>query len=1436
MPGSAREGMFPPGFQGPTKGWFLSRFDAPTPAQSAGWSAIAKGDHTLIAAPTGSGKTLAAFLSAIDGLIAEAVRGTLGQKTEIVYVSPLKALGNDVERNLAEPLAGIAEAAGGLGSERTITTAVRTGDTSPSARARMVRHPPHILVTTPEGLYALVTSKGGRSMLGDVRTVIVDEIHALAPDRRGAHLSITLERLDALVGKPVQRIGLSATQKPVEIVARFLTGGRGCTIIDEGHVRERDLMIETPGAPLAAIMSNEVWEEVYDRVTRLVLDHRTTLVFVNSRRQCERVAHQLAERLGADHVASHHGSLSPPLRRHAEARLKAGDLKVLVATASLELGIDIGDVDLVVQLGSVKRIAMFLQRVGRACHWHGGVPKGRLFPLSRDELVECVALLRCVEQGMLDRLDIPDHPLDVLAQQIVAAAVAQDWTADDLFALMRGAYPYRALKRSDFDGLLDMLSSGFPTERGRRGALLHYDRVHRRVSARPGARITCLASGGSIPDSGDYTVRLEPQGVVVGAVAEDFAIHQMPGHVIQLGSNSWRILQVKAGEVRVENAAGEAPYMPVWFGEAPSRSEELSAAVSALKAEIAAAPSAEAAMTMLEPHGWLDAFAAGQLVTYLRSVGEALQAMPTRDTVVTERFLDLAGNEQVVLHAPFGARVNRAWALALRHVLGRRHAVELQAAATDDAILLSLPDKVRFPLAETYELVKAATAAEIVTQAVLDVPMFMIRWRWAASRALVVPRQRGSYRVPPHIQRTDADELLMTAFPNRRMARPVRAEGRQGGLQSAASPNGSEDGAAAIPDHPLVRQTMHDCLHEAMDLSGLIALLRDIETGKVAARVIERLQPSPAAFNVITAKPPAFIDNGALMDRRARNVGAEPRHLLVEPETVLHPDAVARVEAELVPDMRSIEDFAAHLSLSGVLTEPEVENAGPWIAELQAAGRVRPFETEGGAVLWASVDRMTDIAAAFPQMRKASRDAADFAPVVALSHLLRGRMETSGPVTADAVANDLGCPTTLVRDALERLEAEGSLLRLAADATAPEESKWCDRRVLARIDRLTRNRLRAEIEPVTLQQFYRFLLRWHGLTPGDRRHGREGLAQVLSMLDGVELPAGLWEANVLAARVGAYDLDDLDELCLSGRFGWGRLTAPDGKAKRAALSSATPVALFDTEHAAVWRGLSAGDAAPRNLSGPAEKLLDQFRERGACFIGQIERSVRMLKSEYETGLMELVALGLIASDSFAGLRALLAKPSKLRVSRLDIIGNSNSGRWSLLPPADPIDDPVAREAAVETYARSVLRRYGVVVRSVVQREGAGVKWLELLRVLRRMEARGEVRGGYFVSGAGGEHYALPEALPLLREVRGKEPDGELIPISAADPLNLTGVLTPGRRIPSRTTCRILFKDALPVALEERSKIKLLDKKTELTHGELAQLRRSPAPAALSVYG
>ncbi|MEM1264710.1 MAG: DEAD/DEAH box helicase [Pseudomonadota bacterium] len=1393
------------GFHPAVARWFGAAFGTPTDVQRDGWAAIREGGHVLIAAPTGSGKTLAAFLAAIDALVRQAQDADLGAATRIVYVSPLKALGKDVAQNLDGPLAGIREAGGAA-----ITTALRTGDTSQADRARMLRRPPHILVTTPEGLYALVTSDGGRGILGTVETVIVDEIHALAPDRRGAHLALTLERLDALVQRPVQRIGLSATQKPLARVGDFLTGGRPCRIVDATRPQPRDLRIEVPDAPLGALLPGEVMEDVYDSIAAEIAAHRTTIVFVNARRQCERVAHALSERLGKEAVAAHHGSLSLPLRTHAEARLKAGDLQALVATASLELGIDIGAVDLVIQLGSVKRIATFLQRVGRANHHRGGVPKGRLWPLSRDELIEAVALFEAVDAGSLDQTEIPDHPLDVLAQQMVAAAVSETWDVERLFALVRRAWPYRALPRADFDAVLTMLAEGFPTERGRRGILISWDRVGGTVTARKGAKMLALTNGGTIPDSGDYTVRLEPQGVTVGAIAEDFAIHQLPGHVIQLGSGSWRIRQVSAGEVRVEAAPGEAPYMPVWFGEQPARSAALSTAVSALR------------MEGVGPRPWLPEEGARALGSYLAAGAEALGAMPSAHCLVLERFSDLAGDTQIVVHAPLGARINRALALALRRILGTRLGVELQAAAIDDAILVSLPGQPELRLDGLLDAIGAEDLSVALTAAVLEVPMFMIRWRWAAARALAVPRMRGGRRVPPHIQRTDAEELLMRALPGRGGQALIRRDGRQGGLKRP----GPAPATGTPRDHPLVQQTLADCLHETMDLAGLETLFDGIAAGEIRVATAERLTPSPFAMAVLAAKPPAFLDDAPLMDRRARNARKGPGHLEVDAGLVVDPDAVRRVRAELVPELPTEEDVATHLSLAGVLTAEEGAPHGAALVALEAAGRALRV---GGH--WIAAERAELAAAALPAARRLGTGA-DLSPDAALAELLTGRLETSGPVTPSDIARDLHLEEGVAAAALRRLEGTGALISGHHDPDRADARTWTDRRVLARIERLTRNRLRAEIEPVSLETYTRFLLRWQGLT-GERAEGVEALAKVLERLDGLELPAAVWEAEVLPSRVARYDLDDLDALCLSGRVGWGRLSRPEGT--RPALSRAMPMALFGAESLEAWTRLRAPQPVP-GLSPPAEKLLAAVEGQGASFIAAIERSVRLLRAETEAGLMELVAAGHLTADSFAGFRALLAKPGR-RASRLEMIGRSNSGRWSLLP-GPGASDPVTRASDVEAYARALLKRWGVVVRAVVAREGGPVPWVEVLRVLRRLEARGEARGGYFVSGAGGEHFAHPDAVAMLRAVRderGQTALGNAVAISAADPLNLSGVLMPGPRIPARQDTRILLRDGVPVAVSERGKTVALGE-TAPSPEERRLLTRSPAPAGLAVYG
>src|SRR5271163_1271659 len=801
--------------------WFSGRFSAPTPTQAKAWPAIKAGRDVLIAAPTGSGKTLSAFLAAIDQLVRRGLEGALPDETQVVYVSPLKALSNDIQKNLEAPLAGIREALRAQGlPDVEIRAWVRTGDTPSAERSQMRRRPPHIVVTTPESLYILLGSESGRKMLATTRTVIIDEIHAVAPNKRGSHLAISLERLAALCGHPLLRIGLSATQKPIEAVARFLVGpGAECRIIDTGHRRARDLALEIPSSPLEAVMSGEVWQQVYDRLAELIEAHRTTLVFVNTRRLAERVTRQLSERLGADRVTAHHGSLAKEQRLDAEQRLKRGALKALVATASLELGIDIGDVDLVCQLGSPRSITTFLQRVGRSGHAVEGTPKGRIFPLSRDELVECAALLDSVRRGELDRLVLPEQPLDVLAQQIVAEVAAQEWDEDRLYELFRRAWPYRALPREDFAEVVAMLAEGFSTRRGRRGALIHHDAVNHVLRGRRGARLTALTSGGTIRDTADYQVLLEPENQVIGTVNQDFAVESMAGDIFQLGNSAYRIQRVERGTVRVEDAQGMAPNIPFWLGEAPGRSDELSAAVSRLRGEVETRlerdSGGETAMRWLIGDVGIAEPAARQLVDYLAAAYAALGVLPTRDTLVFERFFDAVGGMQLVIHSPYGSRINRAWGLALRKRFCTKFNFELQAAATEDNIVLSLTTAHSFDLGEVQRYLHPASIRPLLIQALLDAPMFMTRWRWVAGVALALPRFRGGKKVPPQLARMEAEDLIAAIFPD----------------QLACAEN--LVGEREIPDHPLTNQTIADCLHEAMDITGLERLLGKIESGDV---------------------------------------------------------------------------------------------------------------------------------------------------------------------------------------------------------------------------------------------------------------------------------------------------------------------------------------------------------------------------------------------------------------------------------------------------------------------------------------------------------------------------------------------------------------------------------------------------------------------------
>ena len=1358
--------------------WFGSAFAAPTPAQREAWPAIRRGENVLIAAPTGSGKTLAAFLAAIDELVQQGVAGTLADETSVVYVSPLKALSNDVRINLEVPLEGIRAQLERMGlPECEIRTAVRTGDTPQAERNAMRKRPPHILVTTPESLYILLGSESGRRTLQTTRTVIVDEIHALVSSKRGSHLALTLERLDALCGRRCTRIGLSATQKPIEEVARFLVGahsqsgphpnlppqagegatsreislppftgegarraeGGTCTIIDAGHQRARDLGIELTNVPLQPVMSNDAWGLVYNRLAELIEQHRTTLIFANTRRTVERATRHLAERLGKDAVAAHHGSLSKEKRLDAEQRLKAGTLRALVATASLELGIDIGEVELVCQLASPRSIAAFLQRAGRAGHAVDGISKARLFPTSRDDLVECAALLDAVRRGELDTLRMPPAPLDVLAQQIVAEVACGERGEAELFGMFQRAYPYRRLTRETFIEVLRMLAEGYSTRRGTRAAYLHRDAVNGKLRARRGARLTAITSGGAIPDTADYDVVLEPQSLRIGSVHEDFAVESIAGDIFQLGNQSYRILRVERGRVRVEDAQGAPPSIPFWLGEAPGRSDELSVAVARLREEIAArldfpSPSgrgcperagegsaqgeraiplepspptplpegegSRAALAWLHDEVGLDDAAARQLVDYLAAAKTELGLLPTQATLAMERFFDESGGMQLIIHSPFGSRLNRAWGLALRKRFCRSFNFELQAAATEDAIVLSLSTSHSFPLDEVARYLHSNSVHDVLTQALLDAPMFALRFRWNAGAALALPRFAGGAKVPPQIQRMKSEDLLATVFPD----------------QVACLEN--IVGERKIPDHPLVAQTLQDCLFDAMDLEGLIALLKKLENGEASIVARDLTAPSQLAAEILGARPYAFLDGAPLEERRTQAVSSRGFVDAQSAEDLgkLDADAIAAVREEAWPAPRDADEMHEALLALGAVNDWELAHDEAWqlwLGELSttkratqailpspsgrgAGVRVRvhdeslckpgpspaasrhPLPEGEGFKLWVAAESLPMWQAVHPDatLQPAIEAPAEFAAKAwtredALVELLRARLACVGPIRATELARTFGVPDSDTAIALAALEREGTAMRGRFTPGANEE-EWCDRHLLARIHRRTLQRLRREIEPVAPRDFLRFLLDWQHVSPEARLRGPDALAAVLVQLEGFEAPAGAWESQLLPARVAGYDIAWLDALCGAGRIAWTRLRASTGGA-HASPVRASPIVLLPRKQLSAWNtvGAQAGTESPA-LSSRAQAVVEFLAQHGASFFGEIADGTRLLKVELEDALGELVGAGMIGADSFAGLRALLQPASKRkhprqrRLARHLLNGIEDAGRWSLI--------------------------------------------------------------------------------------------------------------------------------------------------------------------------
>jgi ATP-dependent Lhr-like helicase len=1477
--------------------WFVRKFGTPTEPQEQGWPHILAGRTTLISAPTGSGKTLAAFLACIDRLVRKALAGDLADRTEVLYVSPLKALGNDIQKNLEGPLSEILALAGERGLLMPeIRTAVRTGDTLQPERRAMLKRPPHILVTTPESLYILLTADKSRAILRDVETVIVDEIHAVADDKRGAHLTLSLERLEALCHRAPVRIGLSATQKPIEEVAHFLTGSgrKNPVIVDVGHRRKLDLGIEVPPMPLGPVASNELWDAIYDRLVVLVSEHRSTLVFVNTRRMAERLCHELGTRMGEENVAAHHGSLSRKLRLAAEKKLKEGQVRVLVATASLELGIDIGTVDLVVQINSCRAVAVALQRVGRSGHWRGAVPKGRFFVTTRDDLLECAALVRAIKLGDLDLLMIPESPLDVLAQQIVAACAAEEWDDDAMFALAKRAYPYRNLKRETFDSILEMLSEGIASKRGRYGAYVHRDRVNGKLRARRGARLAAITSGGAIPDNSLYTVVAEPDGVVVGTVDEDFAVESNRGDIMLLGNTSWMIrrIETNAGRMLVQDAHGAPPSVPFWRGEAPARTQELSAHVGELREKISAVlphtspvgfsatqPEVAAVVSWLREECGLDDSGAEQAIEYILQGRAVLGAVPTQKTIIAERFFDEGGGMQLVIHAPFGGRINKAWGLSLRKRFCVGFNFELQAAATDNGLNIALAEQHSFPLGDVFHFLQADTVQPILEQAALDSPIFGTRWRWDANRALALLRFQNGKKVPPQIQRMRSDDLLASVFPD------------------AAACFENIEGERKIPDHPLVGEVMKDVLTEAMDVEGLKSLLRGMASGEIRVIAVDTPVPSQFSHEILNANPYAYLDDAPLEERRARAVNM--RRVL--PESVLEEvggldaGAIAQVKEEAWPDVRDADELHDVLHTLVALPEglgragtaesvlPPESRALPGLAGLALAGSetrshmgiaenewsaffVRLVDegragvaSVGGRRYWVAAERVRSFSALFPsaafEQTLADVENASVSCDDALLTLVTGWMSHLGPVTASELGAMLGIPASDIEKALLRMEASGTVLRgrfttsvgkrTGVSAPHEPETEWCERRLLARIHRLTVGMLRKQIEPVTAAAFMRWLMRWQHVAPGTQVVGERGTLEVLHQLQGLEIPANAWERQILARRVADYDPAWLDQLCMTGVVGWGRLSphpatvdsgggakgngssenAPAIRQRRVIPTSVAPITFF-VRGEADWMGIrqdqnphpstSSGQAFSqkaremghpdsdssegRGLSHGAQLVLGFLRQRGASFFADIVRSTGKLKAEIETALWELVAAGLVTADGFDNLRALIDPKRRAgQGSGRSTRPRHSSGRWALLHA----DVAAERPRAVEAACWMLLRRYGIVIRDLLARESNLPTWRELLMGFRRLEDRGEIRGGRFVDGFLGEQFALPVAVESVRGMRGLPLSGETMTLSAADPLNLVGILVPGERVPAISGRTVSYRDGIAVVASDQ---------------------------------
>ena len=1313
-------------FSPAVRSWFERSFAAPTPPQELGWPIISSGCHTLIQAPTGSGKTLAAFLWALD-------RARPGDGLQVLYVSPLKALNYDVERNLRGPLAGI-----GL----ELNVAVRTGDTPQKERAEIRKRPPEILITTPESLFLMLTSQAREILMG-VETLILDEVHAVAGTKRGAHLALSVERLERLLEEPMQRIGLSATQRPLEEIARFVSGGRPIEVVDAGRAKELDLEVVVPVedmrelqstaglstpvmpdgvemAPGVEGSSRSIWPSIYPAVLDLVERHRSTILFVNNRRLAERLAVRLNELAEKPIARAHHGSLAREQRVEIEELLKRGEIPCLVATSSLELGVDMGAVDLVIQIESPKSVARGLQRIGRAGHTLDAVSRGRIFPKFRGDLLECAVVARGMEEGAIEETQIPRNPLDVLAQQIVAVCADEEIGVDELHELVRGAWSFRDLSRAALENVLDMLAGRYPSEEfAELRPRIVWDRIKGVVRGRQGARRLAVTNAGTIPDRGLFGVFLVDGGGRVGELDEEMVYEAREGQTFMLGASTWRIEDITRDRVLVSPAPGVPGAVPFWKGEGTGRPYELGEAIGRTARELAALAD-DAAVARLTSQHRLDARAAANLVTYLREQEQATGALPSDRTVVVERFRDEIGDWRLCILTPFGSRVHAPWSLALAARLRDSLGLEVNAIWSDDGIALHLPDA-EAPPPTTDVLVSPGEVEDIVVQELAGSALFGSRFRENAGRALLIPRRRPGQRTPLWQQRLKAQGLLQVA---RRYS-----------------------------DFPIVLETYRECLRDVFDMPALRRLLGDLEARRLDLVEVETASASPFASSLLFDYVATYMyeDDTPSAERRAQALALDRdllRELLGAEELrdLLDRSAIQEVEEELHGRARTPDELHDLLLRRGDRTSDEMDPAHA--EELVAERRAIWVGLASGRRLIAAEDagRYRDAFGAMPPgglpdaFLESDEDPVGFI----LVRFARGR----GPFTTAEAATRFGMESERIEDALARLEREGRLVRgeLRPGGT---EREWCDPDVLRRLRRATLARLRKEVEPVEPSALARFLPAWQGV---DRR---ASLREALVPLQGVSLPVPLWESDVLPRRVPGYRPEQLDQLCASGEVIW-------------VGAGLERVALYYREDAPVL-------GQPGSLPPPEGEDAERLRAalgRGAFFWHDLLDACGLEGEVALPALWELVWAGEATNDAWqplrSGRRYATPRPARLgprsrRFSRqrADAV-TATQGRWSLTRGL------FAGEVEARALAELLLERQGIVTRDGVRGEGVPGGYAPVYRELRKLETVGVCRRGYFVEGLGGAQFALPGAVERLRERPSEEAPGALV-LAAADP-------------------------------------------------------------------